>query len=63
MVKISLDFLDNVPIFITHTSFILIEQEETFKETSTLICISTLKKEKRYSEDFRSLKWEVLYIR
>lgn len=52
MVKISLDFLDNVPIFITNTSFILMKQEETFKETSTLICISTLKKEKRYSEDF-----------
>lgn len=64
MMKISLDFSDSVPFFLMiNMAFILTEQEETFKKTSHLICISALKKERRYSEIFQSFKWEVLYFR
>lgn len=63
MIKISLDVSDNAFFFIINITFILTEQKETFKETSHLICISALKREKRYSENFQSFKWEVPYLR
>lgn len=48
VIKISLDVSDNAPfLFIMNITFILTEQEETFRETSRLICISAFKKRKR----------------